>query len=111
MNQIRKLLVEAANQMEAKSNKIINIWTETKNTIKRIGIEETNNRRRQIQKTERVLRSRLGKKAKIFQDMKTHRQEIEKLMKKLNEKSRIKIKRSQKTAKTRYLKEGQKNMK
>jgi len=43
--------------------------------------------------------------------MKTHRQEIEKLMKKLNENSRIKIKRSQKTAKTRYLKEGQKNMK
>jgi len=52
--------------MEAKSNKIINIWTETKNTIKRINIEETNNRKKQTQKTKRVLRSRLGKKAKIF---------------------------------------------
>jgi len=39
--------------MEDKSDKMINIWTETKKAIKKIGIEETNNRRRQIQKMER----------------------------------------------------------
>jgi len=43
--------------------------------------------------------------------MKNNRQEIEKLMKELNENSRMRTKRSQKTAKTKYLKEGQKSMK
>jgi len=36
--------------MELKRDKMINIWTKIKKTIKRIGIEETNNRRWQIQK-------------------------------------------------------------
>jgi len=45
MNRIKKLLVETANQMELKSDKMINIWTEAKKAIKKIGIEETNNRR------------------------------------------------------------------
>ena len=53
VNRIRKLLVKTADQMEDKSDKMINIWTETKKAIKKIGIEETNNRRRQIQKMER----------------------------------------------------------
>ena len=60
VNRIRKLLVEIANQMELKSDKIINIWTETKKVIQRIGLEETNNRRQQIQKTERIMKNKLG---------------------------------------------------
>jgi len=97
--------------MELKRDKMINIWTETKKAIKRIGIEETNNRRRQIQKIERIMKNKLGKKVRTFKDTKNDRQEIEKLMKELNENSRIRMKKSQKTAKTKYLKEGQKNMK
>jgi len=76
-----------------------------------IEIEETNNRRRQIQKIERIMKSKLGKKVRTFKDTKNNRQEIEKLMKKLNENGRIKTKKSQKTAKTRYLKEGEKSIK
>ena len=97
--------------MELKRDKMINIWTETKKAIKRIGIEETNNRRRQIQKIERIMKNKLGKKVRTFKDTKNDRQEIEKLMKELNENSRIRMKKSQKTAKTKYLKEGQKNTK
>jgi len=111
VNRVRKLLVETANKMELKKDKMINIWTEAKKAIKKIGIEETNNRRRQIQKIERKIKRKLGKKVRTFQDTKNDRQEIEKLMKELNENNRIRTKKSQKTAKTRYLKEGQKSMK
>jgi len=45
-----------------------------------IEIEETNNRRRQIQKIERIMKSKLGKKVRTFKDTKNDRQEIEKLM-------------------------------
>ena len=90
---------------------MINIWTEAKKAIKEIGIEETNNRRWQICKIERIMKRKLGKKVRTFRDTKNDRQEIEKLMKKLNENDRIRTKKSQKTAKTRYLKEGQKSMK
>jgi len=90
---------------------MINIWTEAKKAIKEIGIEETNNRRWQIRKIERIMKRKLGKKVRTFRDTKNDRQEIEKLMKKLNENDRIRTKKSQKTAKTRYLKEGQKSMK
>jgi len=64
-----------------------------------------------MQKTKRMIKSKLGKKVRTFKDMKNDRQEIEKLMKELNENSRMRTKRSQKTAKTRYLKEGQKSTK
>jgi len=57
-----------------------------------------------MQKTERMIKSKLEKKVRTFKDMKNDRQEIEKLMKELNENSRMRTKRSQKTAKTRYLK-------
>ena len=111
VNKIRKLLLEMANKMKLKKDKMINIWTETKKTIKEIGIEETNNRRQQIQKTERKIKSKLGKKVRTFQDTKNDRKEIEKIMKELNENGRVRTKRSQKIAKTKYLKEGQKNTK
>jgi len=97
--------------MELKRDKIINIWTETKKTIKRIGIEKTNNRRQQIQKIERKMKNKLGQKVRTFKDTKNNRQEIEKLMKGLNENSRTRTKKSQKTAKTKYLKEDQKSTK
>jgi len=111
VNRIRKLLVEMANQMELKRDKMINIWTETKKTIKRIGIEETNNRRQQIQKIERKMKNKLGQKVRTFKDTKNDRQEIGKLIKELNENGRTRTKKSQKTTKTKYLKEGQKSMK
>jgi len=40
VNRTRKLLVETVNQIELKSNKIINIWIEAKKAIKKIGIED-----------------------------------------------------------------------
>jgi len=52
--------------MEQKKDKMINIWTEAKRAIKEIGIEETNNRRRQIQKIERTMKRKLGKKVRTF---------------------------------------------
>ena len=73
MNRIRKLLVETASQMELKSDKMINIWTEAKKAIKKIGIEETNNKRWQMQKTERMIKSKLEKKVRTFKDMKNDR--------------------------------------
>jgi len=57
------------------------------------------------------MKSKLGKKVKTFQDTKNDRKEIEKLMKELNKNGRVRTKKSQKIAKTRYLKEGQKNTK
>jgi len=57
------------------------------------------------------VKCKLGKKAKAFRDTRNDRQEIGKLMKDLNENSRMRIKKSQKMAKTRYLKEGQKSTK
>jgi len=57
------------------------------------------------------MKSKLGKKVKTFQDTKNDRKEIEKLMKELNENGKVRTKKSQKTAKTRYLKKGQKNTK
>jgi len=59
--------------MELKSDKIINIWTEAKEAIKKIGIEETNNKRWQMQKTERMIKSKLEKKVRTFKDMKNDR--------------------------------------
>jgi len=82
-----------------------------KKAIQRIGLEETNNRRQQIQKTERIMKNKLGKRVKTFKDTKNNRQEIEKAIKELNENSRMRIRKSQKAAKMRYLKEGQKSTK
>jgi len=59
--------------MELKSDKMINIWTEAKKAIKKIGIEETNNKRWQMQKTERMIKSKLEKKVRTFKDMKNDR--------------------------------------
>ena len=54
--------------MENTNNKKIDIWTRAKNLIKSGEIEETNNRRRQIQKVERSMRTKLGKEIRSFKD-------------------------------------------
>jgi len=53
------------------------------------------------------MKNKLGKRVKTFKDTRNNRQEIEKAIKKLNENGRMRIRKSQKMAKTRYLKEGQ----
>jgi len=82
-----------------------------KNLIKSIGIEETNNRRRQIQRTERSMRTKLGKETRLFKDITAKRQEIEKLTRRIDKSKRTRITKAQKTAKARYTKEGQKKTK
>ena len=57
------------------------------------------------------MKNKLGQKVRTFKDTKNDKQEIGKLMKELNENSRTRTKKSQKTAKTKYLKESQKSTK
>ena len=111
VNRIRKLLVDIAKEMENTNNKKIDIWTRAKNLIKTIGIEETNNRRKQIQKAERLMRTKLGKEIRSFKDTIAKRQEIEKLTRRIDESKGTRIMKAQKTAKAKYTKEGQKNTK
>jgi len=70
-----------------------------------------NNRRHQIQKMERALNNKLNKTVKTFKDTKNSRQKIMRLIKELNDNGEIRIVGFQRTAKTRYLKKGQKNTK
>ena len=57
------------------------------------------------------MKNKLGQKVRTFKDTKNDKQEIGKLMKELNENSRTRTKKSQRTAKTKCLKEGQKSTK
>jgi len=70
-----------------------------------------NNRRHQIQKMERALSNKLNKTVKTFKDTNNSRQKIMRLIKELNDNGEMRIAGFQRTAKTRYLKEGQKNTK
>ena len=55
--------------------------------------------------------NKLSKKIKTFKNTKNNRQKIMRLMKEFNNNGEMRITRSQRTAKTRYLKKGQKNTK
>ena len=79
--------------------------------IKSIGIEETNNRKRQIQRAERSIRIKLGKEIRSFKDITAKRQEIEKLTKRIDESKGTWIMKAQRAAKARFTKESQKNTK
>jgi len=85
VNRIRKLLVEVVREIENTNNKKVDIWMKAKNLIKSIGIEKTNNRRRQIQRAERLIKTKLEKKMKLFKDTTAKRQEIEKLTRRIDE--------------------------
>ena len=69
------LLLLILGELLEEINYIIIIFPEynTKTLIKKTGIEETNNKRYQLQRAERILKSKLGKKVKTFRDTKDSR--------------------------------------
>jgi len=75
-------------EIEDTSNKKINIWTRTKTLIKSIEIEETNNRKRQIQRAKRLIRNKLKKEIRLFKDIIAKRKKIGNLTKRINESKR-----------------------